>query len=110
MALLSRGFQAYNLRGSRARQVWATSNVIDACVMECYFHDHMAERDLIFLDDLVPHLKEYDAEASESLQVEFIEHLYRTLNAADSPIRNRLLRLTADSPDLLAVIKQEGQV
>ncbi len=27
-----------------------------------------------------------------------------------SPIRNRLLRLTADSPDLLAVIKQEGQV
>jgi len=26
------------------------------------------------------------------------------------PIRNRLLRVTADSPDLLAVIKQEGKV
>jgi hypothetical protein len=26
------------------------------------------------------------------------------------PIRNRLLRLTAASPDLLAVIKQEGKV
>jgi hypothetical protein len=26
------------------------------------------------------------------------------------PIRNRLLRLTADSPDLLAIIKQEGKV
>ena len=25
-------------------------------------------------------------------------------------IRNRLLRLTADSPDLLAIIKQEGKV
>ncbi len=26
-----------------------------------------------------------------------------------SPIRNRLLRLTADSPDLLAIIKAEGK-
>jgi hypothetical protein len=26
------------------------------------------------------------------------------------PIRNRLLRLTADSPDLLAIIKHEGKV
>ncbi len=33
-----------------------------------------------------------------------------TLNAPSHPIRNRLLRLTADSPDLLAIIKQEGKV
>ncbi len=33
-----------------------------------------------------------------------------SLNAPSHPIRNRLLRLTADSPDLLAVIKQEGKV
>ena len=84
--------------------------LIDACVMECYFWDHMAERDLLFLDDLRPHLANYDASASDSKQTEFLEHFYRTLNAPDSPIRNRLLRLTADSPDLLAVIKQEGKV
>ena len=35
-------------------------------------------------------------------------HLHQTLNAPSHPIRNRLLRLTADSPDLLAIIKQEG--
>ncbi|MDA1016978.1 MAG: hypothetical protein O3A00_21285 [Planctomycetota bacterium] len=70
----------------------------------------MAERDLLFLDDLAPHLESYDPAASETRQREFVEHLYRTLNAADSPIRNRLLRLCADSPDLLAVIKNEGQV
>ena len=33
-----------------------------------------------------------------------------SLNAPSHPIRNRLLRLTADSPDLLAIIKQEGRV
>ena len=37
-------------------------------------------------------------------------HLHQTLNAPSHPIRNRLLRLTADSPDLLAIIKQEGRV
>jgi len=40
----------------------------------------------------------------------FIIH-HSTLGSAPShPIRNRLLRLTADSPDLLAIIKQEGKV
>jgi len=37
-------------------------------------------------------------------------HFRRTLNAPSYPIRNRLLGFTADSPDLLAVIKQEGKV
>ena len=32
------------------------------------------------------------------------------LNASSHLIHNRLLRLTADSPDLLAVIKAEGRV
>lgn len=84
-------------------------DLIDACVMECYFRDHMAERDLLFLDDLAPHLAKYDSSASQAKQAEFLEHLYRTLNAPAAPIRNRLIRLTADSPDLLAIIKEEGK-
>jgi len=48
-------------------------DVIDACVMESYFREHMAERDLLFHDTVAP-------------------------------------RLTADSPDLLVIIKQEGKV
>jgi type I restriction-modification system DNA methylase subunit len=85
-------------------------DMIDACVMECYFHDHMAARDLLFLDDLVPHLAAYDSGAPESQQRKFIEQLYNMLNAPTSKIRNRLLRISADSPDLLAVIKAEGKV
>ena len=84
-------------------------DLIDACVMECYFREHMAERDLLFLDDLAPHLAAYEAGAPESQQRDFIEQLYSTLNAPTSKIRNRLLRISADSPDLLAVIKAEGK-
>jgi hypothetical protein len=29
--------------------------------------------------------------------------------APSHPVRNRLIRLTADSPDLLAIINQEGR-
>ena len=39
-----------------------------------------------------------------------LTHLHQTLNAPGHPIRNRLLCLPAASPDLLAIIKQEGKV
>jgi len=35
---------------------------------------------------------------------------YRTANESSHPIRNILLRIPADSPDLLAVIQREGAV
>jgi len=85
-------------------------DLIDACVMESYFHEHMEERGLLFHDTLAPHLAAYDPEASRAQQRDFLTHLHQTLNAPSHPIRNRLLRLTADSPDLLAIIKQEGKV
>jgi type I restriction-modification system DNA methylase subunit len=84
-------------------------DLIDACVMECYFRDHMSERNLLFLDDLAPRLAAYDHDATGSQQRDFIRQLYNTLNAPTSEIRNRLLRISADSPNLLAVIKVEGK-
>jgi len=86
------------------------SDLVDACVMECYFRDHMFERNLLFHDDVAPHLIAYDSAASEAKQSKFVTDLCSTLNSPSHPIRNRLLRLTADSPDLLAVIKEQGRV
>ncbi len=88
----------------------ALEDLIAAGVMECYFREHMLQRDLLFHDTLAPHLAAYACEASEAQQRDFPTHLHLTLNAPGHPIRNRLLRLTAASPDLLAVIKQEGKV
>ncbi|MEI7867899.1 MAG: Eco57I restriction-modification methylase domain-containing protein, partial [Candidatus Methylumidiphilus sp.] len=79
--------------------------LIDACVFECYFREHMVERDLLFLDDLAEPLAAYNPNDTEERQLEFLNGFYCTQNAPASKIRNRLLRLTADSPDLLAVIK-----
>ncbi|TGN97213.1 Eco57I restriction-modification methylase domain-containing protein [Burkholderia sp. USMB20] len=82
-------------------------DLVDACVMECYFHEHMAERDILFLEDLASQVSAYDMSAPEAVRHNFILELYRALNAPASIIRNRLLRISADSPELLAVIKNE---
>ncbi len=96
----------------RDRIVSATflEDLIDACVMECYFRDHMAEHDLLFIDELAPSLDGYDPDAGETQQCAFLEQFVATHNASKAKVRNKLLRLTADSPDLLAVIKEEGSV
>jgi len=85
-------------------------DLIDACVMESTFREHMAERDLLFHDLVAQHLAAYAPEASAAQQHDYLTHLHQTLNAPSHPIRNRLLRLTAASPDLLAIIKQEDNV
>ena len=74
--------------------------------MESYFRGHMAERDLLFHDTVAPHLAAYAAEASAAQQRDFVTHLHQTLNAPGHPI---LLRLIADSPDLLANYQTGGQ-
>jgi adenine-specific DNA-methyltransferase len=87
-----------------------TEALIDACVMECYFREHMAERNLLFLEDLGVHLDSYNPDASEAKQREFLDQFHSTLNADGSRIRDRLNRICKDSPHLLAVIKEEGKV
>ena len=56
-------------------------DLIDACVMECYFREPMAERDLLFHDTVAPHLAAYAPEACAARQRDFFIHLHQTLNA-----------------------------
>ena len=84
--------------------------LLDVCVMECYFPEHMAERDLVILHDLAHHLVGYDPTSTEAVKRDFLDHFHRTLTAQNSKIRDRLDRICKDSPDLLAVIKEEGKV
>ena len=85
-------------------------DLIDAWVMESTIRSPMAERDLLFHDTEAPHPAAYAPGASAARQRDYLTHLHQTLNVPSHPIRNRRLRLTADSPDLLAIIKQEGRV
>jgi adenine-specific DNA-methyltransferase len=80
-------------------------DLIDACVMESYFCEHMAERDLLFHDTVAPHLATYDAEASATQQRDNHTQFYMMLNAPNHLVRNRH---TMDSPDHFGICKQEG--
>jgi adenine-specific DNA-methyltransferase len=94
---------------SERKQDACATSLIDTCVMECYFRDHMAERDLLFPDIVAPYLASYDPAASEAKQLEFVAQLHATLNAPGHPVLSRLDRICTDSPDMLALIKQEGK-
>ena len=48
---------------SRETSTLFLSDLIGPCVMECYFREHMAERDLLFHDDGARLLKEAHAKA-----------------------------------------------
>jgi adenine-specific DNA-methyltransferase len=85
-------------------------DLIDACVMECYFREHMAERDLLFHEKVATAVKDFDKSASEPQQLALLSKIHATLNAPKHPVRNQLIRLTADSPELLGVVKEEGRV
>ena len=98
------------IKSSRTAEVEFLENVIDACVLECYFFEHMRERGLLFLSDVMSLIKDFNPNAKESSQSLYLQQFCNTANSPDHPLRNRLLRLTADSPDLLAVIKEHGAV
>lgn len=81
-------------------------DLIDACVMECYFRDHMAERDLLVLGDIAQHLAAYSPDAPDAQQRAFIAQLHKTLGDPASEIRRRLSRIPDD--DVLGVIWRAG--
>ncbi len=82
--------------------------LIDAYVMECYFRDHMAERDLLFQDAVAAQLQDYDPEADTASQTSYLETLQTRLQTTDLP--QKLQAIPEKSPDLLGVILKEGKV
>ena len=81
------------------------SALIDTCVMESYFCKHMVERNLLFLDSVAETILSRSFPIDPQTGVSAL----LSLNAPSHPIRNRLLRISSDRPDLLAIIKQEGK-
>ena len=84
--------------------------VIDACVMEVYFADHMAEKKLSLIEHVTPLLGGFSASASKGDQAQAALRFYELANDSKHPVRNILIRIPVDSPELLAVIQKEGAV
>ena len=83
--------------------------VIDACVLQTYFPDHFGEKRLQVVEHVHPLLTPQEG-ADRRQRLATAEAFYRQANAADHPVRNRLMRIPIDSPDFLRVIKEEGKV
>lgn len=98
---------AKSTEGSSSVIVTLFESLIDACVMECYFREHMAKRDLLFHDVVAEALQDYNPDASEAEQVNYLETVHQRLIAAQIP--ERLARIPEASPDFLAVILKEGK-
>lgn len=81
----------------------------DTCRLESTFRSPLTEHELIFYDNVPPHHAAYPPEANAAQQRDFLTHLHQTCNAPSHHIRNRLLRLAADSPHPLAIINREGK-
>jgi hypothetical protein len=103
MALETGSNQTYELINvyTRRRSVAFLEDLIDACVLESYFPEEAVSKKLQFIDQTLTLL---------SGEPENIESFIQTVNAPRYPIRNQLLRLTAESSDLFGVIKEEGKV
>jgi hypothetical protein len=76
--------------------------LIDACVLELYFPDEALGKDLQFITDTAVCLEKTIGLESEKAIREFIDH------CTARNLSEKLNRLESDSPDLFAVIQQEG--
>lgn len=93
-------------RESMAVESAFLEELIDACVLELYFPEEAADKDLQFMKQTATLLK--SSSSGESRQN--IESFVAVANDPNHLIRNRLDRILSDSPDLFAVIKREGEV
>ena len=82
--------------------------LVDACVYELYFEEHMKEKQIDVLQFVTPLLKPIDHLNEETQKTEInkiINEVYDTYKATDSPIRQRMLQFTTKSPDIINIIQ-----
>jgi len=75
-----------------------------------YFADHMAEKNLSVIAEVNQAIQSFPETAQDSAKWQQLQSFHETVNAPNHPIRNRLMRIPIDSPDLLRVIQEEGKV
>jgi len=85
-------------------------DLIDACVMEVYFHDHMKERELDVIDLVRDLLIPFPNDDNKEENYQVIQNFYNTVSKNDHPIHQRINNLSTQSPDLMGIILKEGKV
>lgn len=82
--------------------------LVDACVYELYFKEHMEEKGITVLKEVTKLLKPIDHLDEESQAQEiiaFINEVYNEYKSTDNIIRRRILDFPTKSPDIINVIQ-----
>ena len=78
--------------------------IIDGCVYELYFKEHMLEREINIIDSAFELIKPISQLTAKEDKSEVILNTFMTIKKTDNPIRNRLDLLTLRSPEILKLI------
>lgn len=78
--------------------------IIDGCVYELYFGEHMKEQEINIIDSASELIKPISQLTTEKDKSEVILNTFMTIKKTDNPIRNRLDLFTLRSPEILKLI------
>lgn len=81
--------------------------IIDGCIYEIYFCEHMKELEIDIIDSALKLVKPISQLSSDTEKSETILNSFLTIKKTDNPIRNRLELFTLRSPELLKHIIEE---
>ena len=78
--------------------------IIDGCVYELYFEEHMKEQEINIIDSALELIRPISQLTIEEEKSEVIINTFMTIKKTDNPIRNRLDLFTLRSPEILKLI------
>ena len=78
--------------------------IIDGCVYELYFEEHMKEQEINIIDSALELIKPISQLTTEKDKFEVILNTFMTIKKTDNPIRNRLDLFTLRSHEVLKLI------
>ena len=78
--------------------------IIDGCVYELYFEEHMKEQEVNIIDSALELIKPISQLTTENDKSEVILNTFMVIKKTDNPIRNRLDLFTLRSPEILKLI------
>ena len=79
--------------------------IIDGCIYELFFGEHMREREINIIEYLFEYIKPFNDLSEESV-ITTISKAFDTLYKSDNPVRTRLSLFVSRSPEILKIIIQ----
>ena len=78
--------------------------IIDGCVYELYFGEHMKEQEINIIDSALELIKPITNLSSDKEKADMILDVFMNIKKTDNSIRNRLDLFTLRSPEILKLI------